>query len=488
MILDQHGRPLPPSTLDHLQEAAPVQLRGGTLPTPGGIYTPPGWRDATTGQNPLGLSGRYGVTREYARRATRTMFFSNGLLGAAIDITAAFLVGDALSYGSFADPGLQAIVDDFWEANNLGELINDRLILEWFTDGEVAVVFPTERSSDRLPGADEPAQIGMLDVDLGGFSVEADTRRGATPAQMVSALQFTLPDNETLRWQDGEFVWAANRGGLWNDPRGWPVAYGAADFAAAYVSLLNMRLNVHHVQQRVLAVYQAILDPEETDFGGKKDGGVAKWQAKTRGFARLPERGGVLPVAIRPGYTDVNTGKRYDQVEENLKFLQPAQGASDAATDARQLMRMVGLTVGGLPEHMLGEGGNATRTTAAEMGLPSVRLSNKRQAGLGGLLTRIMRAEIRRRAGPGARFRSSKASRKRVPIEQIAFPWLFPPIREESMDQIIERVQLALDRGLISDETATGDLGYDPVVERDRRAGEAAGTAKPTTPPREGRP
>lgn len=432
------------------------------------------------------MAGRFGMGRAQCRDQSRALYFTNGLFRSVVDIAGAFLVGDNLTYGRFADPGLQAIVEDFWEANSFSELVSERLITEWFLDGEIAAVFPSEANGDRLPGRDEPALFGMLDVGLSGFGVDATTTRGATAGAMVQRVRWNRATGSELRWDEGSFAWAAHLGGMWNDPRGWSVAFPAADLATAYIALMNMRLNVHHVQQRVLAVYQSIIDPDGVDAGGLPDGGVYDWRRKVRAFSRLPEQGGVLPVMVRPGYTDAATGNRYDEVSESIDFLRPGQGAADAASDMRLILRMVGLTIGGLPEHYLGEGGNATRTTAASMGLPSVRLSNKRQAALGALMTRIFRTEIKRRAGPDAKFRTVKGSRKRLPIDRIELPWVFPEIREETMTEIVTRVSLALKNGLISGETATADLGYDPALERERREGEAADPApgKPTkTPP-----
>lgn len=419
------------------------------------------------------MAGRYGLSRQQCREQSRALYFVNGLFRAVVDIAGAFLVGDNLTYGRFADPGLQMIVEDFWEANSFSELVSERLITEWFLDGEVAVVFPSEANGDRLPGQDEPARIGMLDVGMAGFSIRASTARGATAGDMVEQLRVDTATGTKLRWNEGEFAWAAHLGGMWNDPRGWSVAFPAADLATAYIALMNMRLNVHHVQQRLLAVYKAVVDPEGVDASGLPDGGAYEFALKTRTFTRLPDQGGVLPVGIYPGYTDAENNRRYDTVTESIDFLRPAQGAADAASDMRLILRMVGLAIGGLPEHFLGEGGNATRTTAASMGLPSVRLSNKRQAALAGLFTRIFRREIKRRAGPDARFRTVKGSRKRLPIDRIELPWVFPEIREESLQEIVARVSLALRNGLISSETATADLGYDPALEGERLEGQA---------------
>lgn len=481
MILDANGNPIrsTPAAPPARRENA-VQIRGGRSPLPTSVLDrlEPGWYEGTYHDSPV-VAGRYGMSRRTARQTTRALYFTNGLFRAVVDIAGAFLVGDRLAYGQFADPGLKMIVEDFWQANSFEEVVSERLITEWFLDGEVAVVFPSRANGDTLPGPNEPARFSMLDVDAGGFHVDADTTRGATAGRMVERLRLETSTRK-MRWDEGEFAWAAHLGGMWNDPRGWSVAFPAADLCVAYIALMNMRLNVHHVQQRLLAVYKAILDPNGVDENGFADGGVADFRQKTRAFSRLPEQGGVLPIVMRPGYTEITRDGnqvRYDAAEESLDFLRPAQGAADAASDMRLILRMVGLTIGGLPEHYLGEGGNATRTTAASMGLPSVRLSNKRQAALGALLTRIFRTEIKRRAGPNATFRTVKGSRKRVPIDRIELPWVFPEIREETLDEIVKRVQVALTNGLVSQQTATSDLGYDPALEEERLAGQAQAPA-----------
>lgn len=478
MILGPNGQPV----TSRQTETRTAQLRGGVMPFDG--MRPdlnPGWTDGTPGGAGRNPGGRYGISRADARRTCRTLYYTNGLFQAAVDITAAFLVGDAIRYGTLADPGLQTLIDEFWEANSFSELLTQRVITEWFLDGELAFVFPTARD-EAPPPTDRPALIGMLDVDLGGFSLEASTSRGALPADMVSRLILERQNGARQYWDAGEFTWAANNA-LHNDPRGWPVAHAAAEGAVAYIAMMNMRLNVHYVQQRVLAVYKALFDPNGLDANGVPDGGVYQFQRKVMGFRNLPERGGVLPVMVQPGRTLPGTGEKIDGFQEDIQFLQPAQGAADAASDMRLLMRLVGLCMGGLPEHYLGEGGNATRTTAASMGLPAVRLANKRQASLKGALTRVFRAEVRRRAGPDAKFKINRSGRKKVPIDLIELPWVFPEIREESLDEIIRRVQLALDNNLISEQTATADLGYDPALEADRRANQAPAPPAPAGDP-----
>jgi len=78
--------------------------------------------------------------------------------------------------------------------------------------------------------------------------------------------------------------------------------------------------------------------------------------------ARAPETGTVL----------------FHTEKEIWKAVEPHVGAADVRDDGRALRLMVA-TGAGIPEHYLGEGGNANRATAAEMGLPAIKRMQRRQ-------------------------------------------------------------------------------------------------------------
>lgn len=461
MLLDRHGQPLPPSGLHRESTARAVQIGGGQLPA-SAAWQEPGWYEGRPGDTTPHRSA-YGITRKDARRVCRTLYHTNGLFQVAVDIASAMLVGDTLSYGNVADPALQEVIDDLWQVNSLGSLMSQRVMAELFLDGELAAVFPQGQTPP-----DVPARLALLDVDTPGLKVEADTARGALPADMVTRLRVDRMGQPAQVWEEGEFVWTAS-GALHNDPRGWPLAKGAADAAVAYIAMLNMRLNIHHVQQRLLAVYRAIMDPAGKNHRGDPDGGIHDWRMKTSRFRELPERGGVLAIVERPGFTD-RDGNKYEGVSESLDFMRPGQGASEAASDMRLILRFLGLAIGGLPEHWLGEGGNAARTTAASMSTPAVRLANQRQALVGDFLTRLVRTEARRRHGPDRLYRIQKGARKRKPVGLIEILWVFPAIRDESVDEIVKRVEVAMRYRLADPQTATADLGYDAAMVEERLA------------------
>ncbi len=263
-------------------------------------------------------------------------------------------------------------------------------------------------------------------------------------------------------------MWSAHDA-LWNDVRGWSVVAAAADAAMAYTSLAHLRMNVHDIQQRIVAVYRAIVDLKGTDANGTPDGGMFGWRLKTSGFKRIPRDGGVLPSLVKPGYTD-EQGQGHDPVRESLEF---PSGASDATTDAQTFLR---LAMDGLPERRLGYGGETTRTTASEMSTPATRVAGRRQALVRSYLDRLIRTELKRRFGPDRLYTVYKTvvsadslnrKRKRLPADMLEFHWQLPAITEENLDTLIRRALAARAAGWASPQTLSASLGFDASVENE---------------------
>ncbi|AFZ67082.1 LAGLIDADG family homing endonuclease [Deinococcus peraridilitoris] len=363
LILGPDGTPI--TSESRTQDAtSPATLRGADLQLayPGvrdawgeGVNDPAvrnGWTYAGANGQALPV-GQYGLIRELERRRCRAAYFQNALFRGAVQIIAAFLSGDAFSYADPDDKTAALALEEFWQANSLGELFGERWLIEYLLDGENATLFPEQDA-----GPDLPSRVAFLDVDR-TFRLESSTAFGTVASDMVQGIHVSTGPGVEEPYPLGRFTWTANDA-LWNDPRGWPVAMGAVDPALAYIGLLNHRLNVHGLQSRVLGVYKAALNPAGTDANGTPDGGVHQWRMKTGAFRQLPAQGGIVPLVVKPGYTDQN-GNRYDGFSEELDFPKPASGASDASTDQRAFLRLVGLAMGGLPEHWLGEGGNVNR-------------------------------------------------------------------------------------------------------------------------------
>lgn len=422
-----------------------------------------GWMYADPTGRPAARLGKYGLNRDAERYRARSAYFLNPLFQGAVRIAMSFLIGDQFSYGEVKDNAAATALEEFWQANNLGWLISERWLKEYFLDGENATVFP---QGDADPGPDTPARIAFLDMDI-GVRVESDTASGTVAADMVTALHLRSGLRERT-WNQGEFVWTANDA-LWNDPRGFPLVSGAVDPAMAYIGLANLRWNIHEIQQRIVAVYTAMLNPAAAD------GGAAEWRAKGGAFRSVPPKGAVVPLIVKPGYTDKD-GNRYDGVRETLEFPRPASGASDAKEDMGVFLRLVGLCMGGLPEHWLMEGGNVNRATAGEMSLPAVRLALQRQATLRFYLDRLMRTELKRRFGPDRKYRipvrkikdkglTAVDTVKWVTADLLEFPWNLPSITVETLETTLKVVLALAAKGWASDQTLAARLGVDVPTE-----------------------
>lgn len=445
MILDKDGKPIPPS-----QHESDPGISGGWIQSSG----------LAQGLGP-DASLRYSVSRQTARRRARLLFFTNHLIEGALNVVHSFLVGENFTWGEVYDRALLEVTEDWAALNDLTALV-DRFHTEFMLDGESAALLP-QPSQD--PGRDRPSRLALADVDL-GVELDFDTARGVYGIR-VSGLEGTFePDR---------FVWTAHQS-MYNDPRGFPVIMRALDPAASYVNLLNHRLRLHDIQSRLNAVYTALVD-----FGSGHDSALKQHQAKAAIFGVLPRDGGVLTLA-----KDKASGQA-----EDMRFLEPRTGASDASDDAR-LFRLAVAVSFGIPEHWLGEGGGVTRTTAEAMGEPAKRLLARRQAVLRGWLDSVMRREARRRLGENYRPWVQRAEvrdngltrvmrRTRVPLERYYWPWQFPSVEVQSLEAQVRQAEFLLDRQIASRQTIAGRMGIDYALERELMQADQGNN--PTTPP-----
>lgn len=465
MILDQNGNPI---TTEASTPHDPA-LRGG-------------WRYASDTGTP---TTSFALDRESERHKARLLYLANPLLGGATDIATAFLLGDDLTYTPLDDRTANTALEEFWNENDLGTLITERWLTEFFCDGEQATLFPLEEDD---PGRDAPARIAFVDVDL-GFRLQANVQRGVTAFITKDAA------GHERTWDATRFVWTAHQA-LWNDPRGWPVLMRAVDAAINYITLLNHRMNTHELQARILGVYKAMVNPSGVGPDGKPDGGAYQWSQKVSAYRTLPKRGGVLTLAMIP---DGKGG----YLSEDLQFLTPGKGSADAALDARALLRLVGLVIGALPEHWLGEAGNANRATAGEMSTPAVRVSKKRQGVVRSYLNRLARLELKRRFGPDRQYTIKRVEvrddgltrvvrRQRVSADRLEVAWNLPKVEQDSLEMVARKVEVLAAQGLASPQTRAALLGVDPALEVElmAAAGQTFGqvsSAGPKRPPVNGK-
>lgn len=442
MILDEFGHPITPAA------STEPGLRGGWVLTGGLAH----------GSSVPESVGLYGVDRRMERRKSRIAYYLNPVYWGALQVTQGYVIGDAFSWGDHPDKRVREVVDDLASLNHLPDMA-ERFWTEFMLDGENATVWVGDLQRDQ------PARLAFLDVDRG-----VDLTHSVTAG--VTGLR---ADRET--WDAGQFVWSA-WDALYNDPRGWPVARHAVDPCVAYVNLLNARLRQQDLQGRINAVYKALI------YGTSPEAKLAEQKAKASAYGRVPRDGAVVTLAMDP-----ESGR-----SESLEFLDPGRGASDAASDAR-LLRLVTAVVIGVPEHYLGEGGNVTRTTADSMGDPARRALLRRQAVVRSWLDRVVRAELARRDGPGRRYktqvveyaddgRTRKVATRMVPAARIEVPWVFPDLTSDDVLSLTALVRMAVERRLMSQQTARARLGLDPAVEAERIAIERDAGDQQASPPR----
>lgn len=414
------------------------------------------WREGTPWNTGGNLDARiYGVDRTAVRQRTRTAFFKNPLFGAAIEIAAALLIGDEFTYGQLnADKTAKGALDDLWTANNLGQLVSSRLVIEYLLDGELCGVM-----SQGDLGSDVPARFAHLDMGT-GVTLEADTISG------VTAVKANDSNGKPITWEAGQFVFTAHNA-LWNDPRGWPVAMRAVDPAQAHYNLLGHRLNNHELQGRLIGVQKVFVDRGDSNSR-------ELFREKSQAYRRLPRRGGIVTLAIVEG----KDGK---PISDDLTFTKPGGGAADAEKDLKAFVRLVALNVIGMPEHYLGEGGGVTRTTATSMILPAIRSVKRIQGAIRSHLDGLYRADLKRRYGVNRKYKvtvyevgkdgKTRTQRSRwVTVDQLEVPWVFPAITQENLADLISRAEAASSMGLASPQTLSGSIGFDPVIEAEMLA------------------
>ena len=414
-----------------------------------------GWREGGLGSQVPATSPIYGVNRDTVRQRTRTAFFTNPIFGAAVEVAAALLIGDNFTYGELnADRNARAVLADLWDTNDLGQLMSSRLVTEYLLDGELCAVFPQGDIGDQA------ARVAHLDVGR-SFSVQGNVADGVTQVRTVDA------QNLPITWEAGQFVYTTHNA-LWNDLRGWPVTMRAVKPAEAYVELLQHRLNTHDLQGRILGVQTVFVDRKDPKS-------KAMYQQKAGAYRRLPKRGGILTLAK----VLADDGKTI--ISDEINFTAPAGGAANAEKDLRAFVRLVALSILGMPEHYLGEGGAVTRTTADSMTLPAIRQVQRIHAALRSHLDRLYRLELRRRHGPDrvyqvTRWEVKDDGRTRVKrvrklrADQLEVPWMFPQITQDSLTDLITRAEAAARNGWASPQTLSGSLGFDPAEENDRMA------------------
>lgn len=191
-------------------------------------------------------------------------------------------------------------------------------------------------------------------------------------------------------------------------------------------------------------------------------GEVERWDF-LRSFIYDVELKGATPEEVEKRASQIAPPKpgsvRVHNDSEVWQSLAPSLGSYESANNARLFRNHI---MGGqtIPEHWFGGGGDVNRATAGEMGEPTFKVFTMRQAYLGYILEEVATYQIRQRIkailGP-------EAADNLYTNEDYAPTAEFPELTSRdtskyaaALQQVVVAAATAIDRQLLSEETAIG--------------------------------
>lgn len=402
-----------------------------------------GWIQAVTDhwQSYAGFDTGREDTLHLLGTSERAAFEEQPLFAAAVLTLAALVVGDGVTYGTLDDAAAQTALEEWYALNKLADY-SVEMFINWLLDGELLVLLALNGSRT------EPAWVNIWDTRLDGVTINH-------PEGNPRDIRSVQVGTRTI--QPGGFVWRANT--RWNRLRGISTVRTAVKPACDYTRLGDLRMRAHELRGRINAIYYAFARSAK------------ELEAKAARYRKLPTSGNVLTIQMDP-----ETGQ-----SEKVDFTNPRTDASDAESDVRMLIRTVGM-VFGLPEHFLSVGDTANLATARAMSEPMIRRVEGHQELIRGVLTELFQKELVRRYGPTRTYLVRRREvvdgryevvESRVLAEDLEIPLNFPPVIDEG-DTDLERIKYGYDKGLVSGETATEELGFDPALEAERLSNDDA--------------
>lgn len=366
----------------------------------------------------------------------------NAAVGAVIDLA----LGDGITYGQLDDPTAYQALEEWYELNQVDELSKD-MLRDWLLDGVLLPVI-----ADDAPRS-QPAWVNLWDTVRHPVEVKH------TPGNPRDVTGVKLPRTQRPEIGVDAFALRRNRPAVRTEVStrlGVSPLATAVNSAVAHARLLELRLRLHEIRGRLNAVYYAFAEsPEEL-------------QAAAARFKNMPRDGRLVTL-----WRDRNTGQ-----SEQLELLTAKAEGADAEKDIRAYIRTVA-SVAGIPEHFLAVGDTGNRATAESMSEPMVRRMEALQQLIVGVLTELFRKELVRRFGKDRLYSMTvlevdgltRTKRvEMVPASKLTIPFDAPPVRNTEADT--DRVMAAFDKGFISKQTATSELGFDPALEAELMSNE----------------
>ncbi|WP_238121969.1 MULTISPECIES: hypothetical protein [unclassified Xanthobacter] len=387
-----------------------------------------GWRPLSTSERDLKPTTQRRM-QELAHHAWEQHRLANRL----IELPIAFILGDGIQV-TCEDDEAQAWLDAWWgDPITRLDLHLEKRVRELALFGEQVIVVFTGPGGLIRHGAIDPTAITevIVDPDNAALPIGLKVRDGSGEERTYRIIldgedvDLLLSPAIALRAQmtagDCHF-WRVND--LLTGRRGRSDLLSAIDIADAYTQLIFGEV------ERAAALRTAIWDVT-------LNGATPEEVAKRAGDIAPPS-----PMSVRVH----NDAEKWESISPKLE-----------AADASETLRVVRNEVLGgatIPEHWYGGGGDVNRATAAEMDEPTYKVFRRRQL----LWQAIIEAEARHviRARLAATGRATK-----VLPESMRPRADFPPMQSvdvsryaQALAQLVAAVASAVDRGLMTEETA----------------------------------
>ncbi|HLJ68081.1 MAG TPA: hypothetical protein VKX16_12040 [Chloroflexota bacterium] len=351
---------------------------------------------------------------------------ANPMANAIIEMGTNFVLGDGLQIDA-RHKKVQALLDDFWtDPDNHMHLRQYDLATELALYGELFIRFFVNPFNGHVKIAQiDPILIDEIVCDPDNIERQLRCHRRATS---VTGTTDTVPSptDPGMRgqWFDmpAEVMhFAVNK--VTNAKRGKSDLATLLPWLRRYKDWLIDRVRVNKYKSAFLWDVQLTGADRKTIEG------------KMMEYARPPEPGSVL----------------VHNESEQWQAVQPMISADDVSADGKAIKIMIAMGAG-LPEHLLSEGGDVNRATAAEMGLPVIKKYQRRQDYLGHILRSILDRLIAEAQHAGTLPRTIDTD------YTIRFPALEPDDAQAqgtASFRMAQALAIGLQNGIVSRETAS---------------------------------
>ncbi|MBS7539752.1 hypothetical protein [Ancylobacter lacus] len=387
-----------------------------------------GWRPLSSTKRDLNP-----VTQRRMQELAHHAWEQHRLANRLVELPLAFILGDGVSV-TCDNEQAQSWLKEWWcDPINRFDLNLEKRVRELALFGEQVIVVFTTAAGLVRHGAIDPTRISRVVIDPDNAALPIGVEVGCEGADLKTYRVILEGRDDDILTPAAIALRAAMTAGdchFWrvNDlltgTRGRSDLLSAIDIADAYTQLIFGEV------ERAAALRTAIWDVTVT--------GATPEQIAERAASIAPPR----PMSVRVH----NEAEKWESISPKLE-----------AADASETLRVVRNEVlggGTIPEHWYGGGGDVNRATAAEMDEPTYKIFRRRQL----LWQAIIEAEARHAIRQRLRATGQDAS---VLPDDMMPRAEFPEMQSvdvsryaQALAQVVAAAASAVDRGLLSEETA----------------------------------